>query len=547
MKLPTKFPNKTIIIVIIFSLLFGFWLMFHTFSYNQGSILIASKAWSDFAAHIPLIRSFSLGNNFPPQYPIFSGEPIKYHFLFYFFVGYLEKAGLRLDFALNLPSAISFALLMFIIYYFAKTIFKSKTVGVLALTFFLFNGSLSFLEFFKIHPLSFHSLQDIISNNTFPSFGPYDGKEISAFWNLNIYTNQRHLALSFFVSLLIILSVVSTFFERYKIKLSIFLGLILGGFFFFHFAVFLMTIVVLSCLFLLLPKQRLSIFIILGITFLLTLPQYFYLQNGGSNFKLSFVPGYLISNNLNIENFIKYWFNNLGLHLILAPLGFIFAPKISKKILLAFIPILIIGNTLQFSPEMAGNHKFFNYFMLLGVMFSAYFLVYLWKHKRILKFSVPILFFLLIFSGIIDFFPIMNDQKITLTDYPINKDVNWIKESTPPDSVFLNSSYIYDPASVAGRKIFLGWPYFAWSAGYNTDVRKQILSQILGSNSLDGLCKLLQENHIDYLEIQNLENRTLEVPKVSSIFSEKFIPLYINIDEEYAIYSVSENCSFRIN
>jgi hypothetical protein len=67
--------------------------MFSTFSYKDGNMLIASKAWSDFASHIPLIRSFSFGNNFPPQYPLFSGPPIKYHFLFYAFVGLLEKLG----------------------------------------------------------------------------------------------------------------------------------------------------------------------------------------------------------------------------------------------------------------------------------------------------------------------------------------------------------------------------------------------------------------------------------------------------------------------
>src|SRR5574340_918749 len=87
---------------------FSVWLMFHTFSYQSGSMLIAIKAWSDFASHIPLIRSFSLGNNFPPEYPIFPGEPIRYHFLFYLLVGLLEKAGLRIDWALNLPSALSF-------------------------------------------------------------------------------------------------------------------------------------------------------------------------------------------------------------------------------------------------------------------------------------------------------------------------------------------------------------------------------------------------------------------------------------------------------
>src|SRR6266699_5240049 len=108
------------IIIIIFSLIFSSWLMFHTFGYDNGSMTIAGKAWSDFANHIPLIRSFSFGWNFPPQEPLFAGEPIHYHFIFFMLVGILERMGIRIDWALNLPSLLGFAGLMVMIYFFAK-------------------------------------------------------------------------------------------------------------------------------------------------------------------------------------------------------------------------------------------------------------------------------------------------------------------------------------------------------------------------------------------------------------------------------------------
>jgi len=102
-------------------LVFSFFLMFKTFQITpDGNLKLALKLWSDFAATIPLIRSFSLGDNFPPQYPIFAGPPIRYHFLFYLVVGFLEKIGVRLDWALNIPSAISFFALILIIYFFTN-------------------------------------------------------------------------------------------------------------------------------------------------------------------------------------------------------------------------------------------------------------------------------------------------------------------------------------------------------------------------------------------------------------------------------------------
>jgi len=144
-----------LILISLFSVLVASWLMFHTFGYDSTttSILIAPKAWSDFGAHIPLIRSFSLGNNWPVESPLYPGTPIRYHFLFYWVVGMLERMGLRIDWALNIPSIIGFAGLLILIGVSGKKLFGRWVVGLIAMLLFLFNSSLSFLRFFAIHPL----------------------------------------------------------------------------------------------------------------------------------------------------------------------------------------------------------------------------------------------------------------------------------------------------------------------------------------------------------------------------------------------------------
>src|SRR5581483_1294733 len=135
-----------------------------------------------------------------------------------------------------------------------------------------------------------------------------------------------------------------------------------------------------------------------------------------------FHPGYLIFDQLTPQKFIWYWFNNLGLHFIFIPIGFLIAGKKAKKILLCFLALFIVGNLFQFSVEIAANHKFFNYFMIIGAMFSAYSITYLFKRSDFLKpLTVAVVFFL-IFSGVIDFFPVYNDSKIALTDYPKDPD-----------------------------------------------------------------------------------------------------------------------------
>ncbi len=537
------FRNYPEIIVLALGSIFGFFLMFSTFSSMDGNLIISSKAWSDFASHIPLIRSFSLGSNFPVEYPLFSGEPIKYHFIFYYLVGLLEKIGLNIGLALNIPSFIGFMFLLFMIYYFSKEVFKSKAVGILSTIFFLFNSSLSYVYFFKKYPLSKETINQLITNADFLSFAPYGDGIVSAFWNLNIYTNQRHLAISFALSLFIIYQVIKPVLnrEQSKTKIYIILGSILGLSFFLHTAVFLMTGITLLALLIYFSKIRKDIFILLATAGLISIPQYLYLS-GSPGFSPHLQLGYLISGNLTLQNFSEFWIYNLGLSLILIPLGFIFANRVQKKILLAFFVLFLVGNFIQFSIEIASNHKFFNYFLIIGNMFSAFTLVSLIKQKNYLITFIPILFFFMILGGLIDIFPILNDRKFELTDYTINKDTNWILNNTNPDSIFLNSTYLYNPASLAGRKIFMGWPYFAWSAGYDTNKRGEIMKQILGANDKLTACKLLIKNNIDYVEIKIQTPPDPNIPPISELYKIEFVKSYDNPENNYSIYSVNKNC-----
>lgn len=528
------------IIVLMIGAVFGSFLMFSTFHSTGQAIQISTKAWSDFASHIPLIRSFSLGSNFPPEYPLFPGEPIKYHFLFYVFVGYLEKIGIPIGFAFNIPSVLGFVFLILMIYLLAKLIFKSRTAGLLGVIFFLFNSSLSFIYYFKNNPVSIKSFLQIPNITNFQSFSPYGEGIVSAFWNLNIYTNQRHLAISFALSLAIAYLVIKPLISKKPLssKMHIILGVILGLSFFLHTAVFLMTSVILFSIAVLFSKIRKKTFLLLIFAGVVAFPQYLYLI-GSEGYYPNFVLGYLIANNLTFQKFVEFWIYNLGINIVLIPLGFIFTNRLQKKILLAFFILFIIGNLIQFSPEIAANHKFFNYFIIVGNMFSAYFLIKLWSRRKVLiKPIVVVLAFFMILGGIIDFFPIYNDKKIQLTDYKNNKDSLWILENTSPDAVFLNTTYLYNPASLAGRKIFLGWPYFAWSQGYDTNKRGEALKNILGALDKETACKLLRENKIDYIF---LEKSSTDFP-YSEDFWNSFPVQYISPTKDSRILKTKTIC-----
>lgn len=531
------------IAVTLIGFIFSYFLFFNTFLEKDNKLFIASKAWSDFASHIPLIRSFSLGSNLPPEYPLFPGEPIKYHFLFYYLVGLLEKIGFNVGFALNSLSALGFILLLFAIYLLSKEIFKSKSIGLLSVILFIFNSSLSFLYFFKKYPISINTPNQIIKNADFLSFAPYGDGIISAFWNLNILTNQRHLSISFALSLFIIYLVLAPVFNKkaHSKFAHILLGIILGLSFFLHTAVYLMTSLVLIGFLIYFSKLRKNLFILLSFAGIIFLPQYLFL-NSSPGFSPNFELGYLISGNFSLEKFIEFWSFNLGLSIITIPLGILFANKPQRKIFLSFFILFMIGNLIQFSPEIAANHKFFNFFIIIGNMFSAFILVKVWKRKNLLKPFAVIIFLFLIFGGIIDLFPIINDRKYELNDYKNDPDASWILDNTEKNSIFLNSTYLYNPASLAGRKIYFGWPYFAWSQGYDTYYRGELFKKMLGTTSKPEACNLLKENKIDYVEIKDQSPPDPNIPPISKIYKTEFNPSYENTLNNYRIYNVIKNC-----
>ncbi|MFA5776398.1 MAG: hypothetical protein WC988_02495 [Patescibacteria group bacterium] len=519
---------------------------------------IASKVNSDFISHIALIRSFSLGDNLTrvlqakiPEYPLFPGEPIRYHFLFYMFIGVLEKLGLRIDWALNVPSIIGFFSLLTMIFFLSKTIFKNIAISILSVLFFLFNGSLAFIRFFTINPFSSHSLKDICNNSVFPAFAPWGPGEITAFWNLNIYTNQRHLAGAFGLILLFILT--ALFLENKPWKKqrpwSIVWGLTLSIFPYFHQpSLLILAIIMLSYWFLFPPLRRyLTVAGLLGI--FVVVPQIIGVKHGPS--LVNWYPGYLIHDSLNIKHFLSYWWQNLGLHSLIIPIGFLAASVKVKKIFFPFFPIFIISNLLTFAPETAANHKFFNFILIMGNMLTAYTLVLFLKgllklNNLLIRFlgflSLFILSFFLVFSGIIDFFAIKNDDIGLWPDVNSHPLARWALYNTNPYDTILNADYI-SPISLSGRKIFLGWPYFSWSAGYDTKLRIKIKRDIFEAESVQDQCILLRKYGLSYTVLVSPPEQLDFIPNYS-IFLLNGDPVFRTTygGIEYSVYDTESYC-----
>ncbi len=536
-------------ILVIFGL--SYFLSFKTLSYQDGHFYIASRLWSDFGAHIPLIRSFSMGNNFPPEYPTFPGEPIRYHYMFYLLVGLLEKFGLNFALSLNILSFLGLVFLMTMIYKTTELFFKNKKAAFLSVILFMFNGSLTFLQYFKKPNLTVTSLyNDIVHAKHFASFGPWDGKIVSAFWNWNIYTNQRHLAISFALILFILWPALKLLVEKKYVFNKWHLLIFLLFFTFlplFNQAAYSILLLLLFCLFIFSPNLIKPIGSVYALGTLFSLACFISYPNSAN---IGLHLGYL-SQESDLFSIFYYWLHNIGLYLLLIPILFVFLKTKQRIFLLMGIPIFVIANMFWLSTDIINNHKLINFFIIILNILTAGFITTKLLKNIFTSFIALVLIVGLTLSGIVDAFPIINDNKVLgkLPDYPNRPMSQWIKQQTAPESVFLTTSYLYNPASLVGRKTFLDYGYFNWSMGYEDGERRQLLSNFFDSN-IDKLklCQLLAVSNIDYIYIdsnygQGSIDQRIDIK--NSFINQNFQPIFVS-EQGDKIMSVEKNCQSNL-
>jgi hypothetical protein len=533
---------------------FSAWMMLRSFSYDHehSKIVLLGPMWSDFGATLPLIRSFSMGDNWPPEYPIFPGLPIKYHYLFALIVGKLEAIGVPIDWAVNVPSIIGFFAILLMIYLLAKKWFGDPRIGMLGIAFFLLNGSMGFLQFFQKHPLSLSSASDIFSNAGFTAMGPWDRGNVLGTWHLLVYINQRHfvIALGILLSFVYLCHCLDGKSKKFQLYWALFFGLLIGVFPVFHKAVLLMFAVFMVFYFLLVPVSRLFLFTTGAVSVLVMCLLWLLSFNLFEATGVRWFPGFMIHGSLSFVNAVKFFWYQFGLHVVLIPIGYCLAPKRVKIALLPAFIVLIIAFLFRFAQDVMVGHKFFNLFLIVGQVLTAFVLVKAYDfasarfpRAKILSFGMAsVLVFFLTFSGVIDFIAIVNKRKNTVRDVAANPEARWFAENTPRDAIILSSKYLYSPASVAGRKIFLGYGYFTTGAGYDTYGRKRIVDAIYSGGDRDGICRLLQLNNISYVDVEEFPP-DVRRPEVNvEYFRENFTPLHSTHKGRYAVYTTEELC-----
>jgi hypothetical protein len=116
-----------------------------------------------------------------------------------------------------------------------------------------------------------------------------------------------------------------------------------------------------------------------------------------------------------------------------------------------------------------------------------------------------ILFVTLTATGISEWVVYYNLNKNSVEMSLNSSMVDWIEKNTEPRSVFLTAPFAMNTFFLSGRYAYYGHPYYAWSAGYDTEGRMGIYKQLLTGcdGSLENFLRLCHQENITYILVDN--------------------------------------------
>ena len=525
----------------------------YTLADNGKELLISWGVHSDFAPHISLIRSFSVGENFPPQYPHFAAGDIPYHFLFHFLVASLESLGMPLNWSFNLPSILSVTSLLLLIYVLALRITGWKSVAYWAMLFIFFRSSWAFFQFAQNYSLS--QLPEAIMETDF-----YVGKTANARWGMwtlfNTFGNQRHLAFGISAALIAVLLMLpqleaklfSTKEENrpYAWRVAytqraVFIGIFLGAIAFWNGATLIAALLLLAGL-AFNSRHRLEYIIIAVIAIILgAIQSSWFVAAGKTPISPHLAFGFLAEQKT-IGGVVSYILQAYGL-LIPLFIASLFYWRKYAALGLAFAMPFIFAFTIQPTIEMALNHKFVLISEFLMGIFVAWMLIDIWRNKaKMWRLAVVPVFGLLTITGTVDTAAFHNINNIAAGHRfgitATNPVTTWVMRNTPPRSIFLTNLTSIDPVLYAGRLSYMGWPYYGWSAGYDTSGREQDVRLIYGAGSKADLEKALKDKPIDYILVNNAVRNATNYVVNEALIAETFPLVFEAPYEDTKIYQV---------
>ncbi len=541
---------------------------FYTCFTSGNNIRLGFSIFSDFSPHVAITSGFGIGSNFPTQYPHFAGDNIQYHFMFYFLTGNLEALGLPLVWAINLPSVLCMGSALTLLGTLAVLLSSRRSAFLFAPVLVLFRSAWNvFHQFSELTSAPGGTFSSAIKTITQQStwYG-YTFRDEWGIWAINVYANQRHLALGIGLVIVLIFLFLPHF-RRMFLHLSrtegakekakrfflsregwigrkndplhpwgsVILGcLIAVAMPFFHGSCLICALLVLFGM-AIFSEFRLGYAVVAAVSVISATVQASFFAGGASNvasfsYNFGFVVPELVGKEkagigtvfASLGTIAEYLFKMGFLTVILTALlflGLLIYELVRKKnpyrpvLLVAFSFPMIFAFFFQVSLEVLANHKFIQVsFILFDILIAGLLANLLALPVKLAKKAkaseaeadeekeeekkpkktalsrkkfVPIqiasavlcllLTFGLTATGISEWciYYNLNTHKGGYVElHPDSQLADWVSKNTNEDDIFLSPMWSVNDFFLSGRRVYYGWPYFAWSAGHDTTTRQ---------------------------------------------------------------------------
>jgi len=140
--------------------------------------------------------------------------------------------------------------------------------------------------------------------------------------------------------------------------------------------------------------------------------------------------------------------------------------------------------------------------------------------------------------------------------YPYQDEImEWIWDNSDRDTIFLSANYYLmyggygNSLILSGQKMYSGWDYFSWSAGYDVGARNEMIEKIYSCDNVAELYELVGSTEIDYIVVDRVnrdsETYDLNEKTIASAY-ERVFTKDSGIDR-FSIYDVSKRVSGDID
>ncbi len=302
--------------------------------------------------------------------------------------------------------------------------------------------------------------------------------------------------------------------------------------------------------------RRPSMLVLAVVASVVAIPQLLWVRPGtmaGAQTYPSFYWGYIVDDP-NIVNVARYLAFTFGPKLLLVAFAFVLVTWRERRVLLAFVALAAVAFVLQLSVEVLANHKFINAWLIVANLFVAYGLIRLWQARSALavpaRFVALSLVVIIVAGGVIDLMPVKN-QFVIRVGMQGDRLFDWVRDETDRNAVFLTDLHVVHRILLAGRRIYFGWPYYAWSAGYDVTKRENWYRDLFADRSPRDVVERLQAAGIDYVAFDDgLRERGFAQRMNQEVFDTYLEPVFTDPDNKYnntTIYRVPTEPAATLN